>query len=350
MNSDSKPIAIDLFAGCGGLTCGLKKAGFQVVGALEINSLAVQTYRLNHPEVSVSANDIREINPEEWMKELALEVGELDLLAGCPPCQGFSTLRTNNGAKSNRDGRNSLVREMISLIETFLPKTVLMENVPGLKSKTVFKQFVRELKRLKYIPEEEIHDVVKYGVPQKRKRLVLAAGYKFNVPFAREVKGLKTVRSVLEDLPKAGESGDYWHDYPESRTELMMERIRATPQDGGSRSSWPDHLWLDCHRKTDGFKDVYGRMKWDAAAPTITGGCFNPSRGRFLHPVEDRGITLREAALIQSFPKRYKFPKSATKQEVALMIGNAIPPEFVKLQGNAIRRAIKSAESEGLLS
>jgi DNA (cytosine-5)-methyltransferase 1 len=339
----SKPKAIDLFAGCGGLTCGLKKAKFRVVGAVEVASLPAATYRDNHPEVFLKELDIRSLDPDEWMKELGLSAGELDLLAGCPPCQGFSTLRTNNGARSNRDRRNNLVREIIRLVEVFQPKAILMENVPGLRSKAVFKEFVTELVDLGYIPKEDVHDVVKYGVPQRRKRLVLAAGRGFIVPFAHEVEGMKTVRDAISMLPPAGSGSEHWHDRPEHRTPLMMRRIKATPKDGGSRTSWPKELWLECHKNTDGFKDVYGRMKWDAPAPTITGGCFNPSRGRFLHPDENRNITLREAALLQTFPPNYRFPFHASKQEVALMIGNAIPPDFVKLQGEQVIRAIKAA-------
>lgn len=348
--SKPKPTAIDLFAGCGGLTCGLKQAGFRVIGAVEVNELAAKSYKENHRRVNLFKNDIRELDPEKWMKEMGLEAGELDLLAGCPPCQGFSTLRTRNGARSNRDRRNGLVRQIVRLVEVFRPKAILMENVPGLRSKEVFREFVRELKGLGYLPKEDVHDVSRFNVPQRRRRLVLSAGRGFEIPFAREVTGFTTVRNAIESLPKAGESGDRWHDYPEQRTPLMLERIRATPKNGGSRSAWPDHLWLKCHRETDGFKDVYGRMKWDAVAPTITGGCFNPSRGRFLHPEEDRGITLREAALLQTFPGNYKFAVKATKQEVALMIGNAIPPEFVKRQGHAIKSAIKRATLEGRLA
>ncbi|MEQ1839262.1 MAG: DNA cytosine methyltransferase [Verrucomicrobiales bacterium] len=348
--SKPKPTAIDLFSGCGGLTCGLKQAGFRVIGAVEINELAAKTFKKNHRNVDVFKDDIRELVPEDWMAKLGLKAGELDLLAGCPPCQGFSTLRTKNGAKRNRDRRNGLVRQIVRLVEVFRPKAILMENVPGLRSKEVFREFIRELKALEYLPQEDVHDVSNFNVPQRRKRLVLAAGRGFEIPFAREAVGLSTVRTAIESLPKAGESGDRWHDYPEQRTPLMLERIRATPKNGGSRSSWPDHLWLKCHRETDGFKDVYGRMKWDSVAPTITGGCFNPSRGRFLHPEEDRGITLREAALLQSFPEDYKFAETATKQEVALMIGNAIPPEFVRRQGLEIRKAIKRARGEGLLA
>jgi len=341
----SKLTAIDLFAGCGGLTCGLKLAGFKVVGAVEIAGLPAATFQLNHPTVHLKQEDIRKIEPKEWMKQLGIQRGELDLLAGCPPCQGFSTLRTNNGARSNRDRRNNLIREMLRLVEAFQPKALLMENVPGLKSKAVFTEFVRELESLGYTTQEEIHDVVHYGVPQRRKRLVLAAGRGFKVPFARQVEGMKTVRETIAALAPAGQSGDHMHDRSERRTDLMKKRIAATPTDGGSRTSWPKRLWLECHKNTDGFKDVYGRMKWDAPAPTITGGCFNPSRGRYLHPEEDRCVTLREAALLQTFPPQYKFPEDASKQNVALMIGNAIPPEFVRLQGNAVRAAIPTGLS-----
>lgn len=341
--SKPKPTAIDLFAGCGGLTCGLKQAGFRVIGAVEINEPAAKTYKKNHCGVKLFKDDIRNLDPEDWMETLKLKAGELDLLAGCPPCQGFSTLRTKNGAKGNRDKRNNLVREMVRLVEVFRPKAILMENVPGLRSKTVFQGFVRALRKLGYtVPQPEIHDVVNYGVPQRRKRLVLAAGLGFEIPFARTAEKLKTVRETIKGLPKAGKSGDYWHDLPERRSDLMRRRIAATPKDGGSRSAWPKELWWDCHTRTDGFKDICGRMKWDDAAPTITSGCCNPSKGRFVHPEENRSITIREAALLQTFPKDYKFSEEAGKQEVALMIGNAIPPEFVKQQGKAILKAIRS--------
>jgi DNA (cytosine-5)-methyltransferase 1 len=338
-----EPLAIDLFAGCGGLTCGLKKAGFAVIGAVECARLPAVAYRENHPEVALQEVDIRSLDAASWMQELGIARGELDLLAGCPPCQGFSTLRTNNGAHANRDQRNNLVREIVRLVEVFRPKAILMENVPGLRSKAVFKEFMKQLANLGYLPQDEVHDVVRFGVPQRRKRLVLTAGRGFMVPFAKEEKEIKTVAEAIRGLPAAGKSADHWHDRPEKRTPLMMRRIRATPKNGGSRTAWEKDLWLECHKNTTGFKDVYGRMKWNAPAPTITGGCFNPSRGRFLHPEEDRNITLREAALLQSFPADYKFPLHASKQEVALMIGNAIPPDFVALQAREIINAIHTA-------
>lgn len=337
-----KPTAVDLFAGCGGLTCGLKLAGFKVLSAIEFVETAAEAYRNNHSKVKLLQEDIRSVDPIKWMQELGLQKGSLDLLAGCPPCQGFSTLRTNNGAHRNRDGRNNLINEMLRIIDAFHPKALLMENVPGLEDKIVFSEFRRSLKKMGYLVEFEVHDVVKYGVPQRRRRLVMVAGRGFVVPFAKEAATVKTVYDAISSLPSAGVSGDYWHDMPEKRTPLMIERMLATPKNGGSRSSWPRKLWLKCHHNTDGFKDVYGRMKWEAPAPTITGGCFNPSRGRFLHPVENRCITLREAALLQSFPKRYQFPQAASKQQIALMIGNAIPPEFVRRQGIAIRIALKT--------
>lgn len=339
----SKLLAIDLFAGCGGLTCGLKQAGFRVVGAVEIDPLAAKCYRANHRKVSLMEVDIRTVNPVKWMREIGLKRGDLDLLAGCPPCQGFSSLRTKNGGRSNRDKRNHLVKEMVRFVEVFHPKAILMENVPGLQSKGIFTEFVRALTELSYQSNDEVHNVERYGVPQRRKRLVLAAGRGFKIPFAKKAEELCTVRQTIAQLPKAGASGDYWHDLGERRSPLLQQRIAATPKDGGSRKAWPDHLWLACHRESDGFKDVYGRMKWDDVSPTITGGCYNPSKGRFLHPVEDRCITIREAALLQTFPASYRFPEEAGKEAVALMIGNAIPPEFVRRQGIALSDAIADA-------
>lgn len=338
--------AIDLFAGCGGLTCGLRRAKFNVIGALELNATAAKAYRMNHKDTRLKEADIRNVDAAEWMTELGLRPGQLDLLAGCPPCQGFSRLRTKNGARSNRDSRNRLLLEMVRLVEAFRPKTVMMENVPGLERRTIFKEFLRELRRHGYSPQWEIHDVRKYGVPQRRRRLVLVAGRGFEVPFGAESKTERTVRMAIGDLKPAGRSGDRLHDMPERRTTDMKRRIALIPKDGGSRTDLPVEFHLECHRYSDGFGDVYGRMAWDDVAPTITGGCFNPSKGRFLHPEENRNITMREAALLQTFPKSFRLPPRTTKTDAAQMIGNALPPEFVKCQAKAIRKAIKKQEKE----
>lgn len=339
---DALPTAIDLFAGCGGLTYGLKAAKFNVVGALELDSIAAAAYRLNHKNTPLKEADIRNIDGKEWMYELNLRPGQLDLLAGCPPCQGFSRLRTKNGARSNRDGRNRLLLEMARLVKDFEPKTIIMENVPGLERRTIFKDFLRHLRKNGYMPRWEIHDVRKYGVPQRRRRLVLVAGHGFEVPFAAIAKTERTVRMAISGLKPAGQSGDRLHDMPERRTENMKRRISLTPKNGGSRIDLPVEFHLECHRHSDGFSDVYGRMAWDDVAPTITGGCFNPSKGRFLHPEENRNITMREAALLQTFPKSFRLPPDTGKSDAAQMIGNALPPEFVRRQARAIREAIKT--------
>lgn len=335
-----KPIAIDLFAGCGGVTTGLRKAGFRVIAAVEIEPLAAQSYKLNHPKVHLATSDIRDIKGAQWMKDLGIKKGQLDLLVGCPPCQGFSTLRTRNGASWNRDPRNNLVEEMLRLVRELQPKAVMMENVPRLREKRVFQDFAGTLKQMGYAVNWEVVNVQHFAVPQRRRRLVLIAGKHLEIPFPKKAKARRSVRDAIGNLGPAGKSGDALHDMPESRSAQVLEKIRAVPKDGGSRTDLPKSMQLGCHKRCNGFKDVYGRMAWDDVAPTITGGCFNPSKGRFLHPTKNRNITMREAALLQTFPARYKFDLSAGKQGVALMIGNALPPELVKRQANVIRRTL----------
>jgi DNA (cytosine-5)-methyltransferase 1 len=150
-----------------------------------------------------------------------------------------------------------------------------------------------------------------------------------DIPFAKKNCRQKTVKKTIGSLPRAGKSGDPVHDMPENRTPRIKKIIRLIPKDGGSRGDLPEEFHLECHKRCNGFKDVYGRMAWNDVAPTITSGCFNPSKGRFLHPVENRAITLREAALLQGFPCRYKFPITNSKSAVALMIGNALPPPLI---------------------
>ncbi|MCW5680017.1 MAG: DNA cytosine methyltransferase [Xanthobacteraceae bacterium] len=335
-----KHTAIDLFSGCGGLTLGLKLAGFKVLAAIEKDELAVKTYRANHQRVRVCHNDIRNVRAKTLRDILKLERGELDLLAGCPPCQGFSTLKTRNGSVQKRDHRNSLIHEMMRFTRAFLPKTIMMENVPGLAQHWSFHKLCRDLRRLGYWVKWDVKDARHYGVPQRRKRLILVAGRGFKVPLAKESKALKTVRKAFENLRRPGKSRDELQNLREYRSAKIMKLIREIPKDGGSRTDLPASRQLDCHKRTNGFKDIYGRMAWDEPSPTITGGCFNPSKGRFLHPSEHRAITLREAAILQSFPRRYRFPVDASKESVALMIGNALPPTFICRHANQIIKAL----------
>jgi len=248
-------------------------------------------------------------------------------------------MRTLNGALEIDDARNELLLDFQRFVETLQPRAVMLENVPGLADDRRFKKFLRELGRLGYIGEHRILNAADYGVPQRRRRLIYLAGFGFKIPFATPVRRKKTVRDAIDGLPKAGTSGDPIHDMPEHRTIKVMGIIRRILKDGGSRTDLPRNKQLGCHKRCDGFKDVYGRMAWDDVAPTITSGCFNPSKGRFLHPEEDRAITMREAALLQGFPRRYRFATS-NKIAVASMIGNALPPPFIAAHGKQVLRAL----------
>lgn len=321
--------AIDLFSGCGGLTSGLRQAQFDVLAAVEIDSKAQETYRLNHPKVHLLSSDIRDVDPQALMASLGLNPGDLNLLAGCPPCQGFSRLRTKNRSNSIDDPRNDLVFEFLRFSETLRPKNILLENVPALKNDRRFDQFISGLESIGYNCVVSVLDAADYGVPQRRKRLIMLASIgrtpNLPVPSAKRV----TVRKALKGLVSPSLSRDPLHAFPERRSDAVQRLIRMIPKNGGSRKDLPPEYVLACHKRVSGFSDVYGRMAWDKVSPTITSGCHNPSKGRFLHPEEDRTITLREAALLQGFPKNYKFLIGHGKEAVALMIGNALPPPLI---------------------
>jgi len=328
-----KPTAIDLFSGCGGMTLGLTQAGFNVVGSVEIDLLAVETYKANHKSVNVSHTDIRKVVPRQLKRKLKLRGGELDLLVACPPCQGFSEIRTLKGKRKVDDPNNDLLFAILPFVKEFKPKSIMIENVPALARDARAKRFLHILQVLGYDVNEEcmrVVDAAAYGVPQRRKRMILLAGRLGKINFATPTTERCTVRKAIEDLPPAGTSGDPLHDLITEHSPEVMERIRKIPKNGGSRSALGKENQLKCHQKCNGFKDIYGRIAWDDVAPTITSGCTNPSKGRFLHPSDDRAITLREAASLQSFPKDYFFSLKRGKNAAALMIGNALPPEFIR--------------------
>lgn len=343
--SKGKLSALDLFCGCGGLTIGLKRAGFIVIGAVDIDQKCVQTYKANHKEVKTWTKDVRQLSVAAVKRRLKLKRGDLDLLAGCPPCQGFTPLRTLNGAKEINDPRNDLIFEFLRFIEGLRPKAVMMENVPELSRNWRFRQFQDSLTLMGYNGRFDILDAADFGVPQRRERLIYMAGYRFEIQFPKKTYKKLTVRTAISKLATAGCSGDFIHDLGEKRTVNIIEKIRLIPKDGGSRAALPDGYQLECHRRCNGFKDVYGRMKWDEPAPTITSGCFNPSKGRFLHPEEDRAITMREAALLQSLPRRYQFRGTKNKSTIASMIGNALPPPFIRRHAFQINKVLKEARN-----
>ena len=337
-----KPSAVDLFCGAGGLSEGLRQAGYRVVGAIDVDAAACSAYRLNHKRVVLWEMDIRRLSGACMMRTLNIRPGELSLLAACPPCQGFSTMRTKNGGRRNRDWRNNLIFEVLRLARSMKPISVMIENVPGLTSNERFPRFRKVLKSLGYRVKWGVLNTVDFNVPQRRRRLVLLASRLGEPKFAPVAKGSPTVRRAIGSLTPPNRSRDPLHNYPTQRSERVQDLIRRIPRNGGSRSALGDPGQLPCHRRSDGFKDVYGRMAWDEPAPTITGGCINPSKGRFLHPQANRAITLREAALLQTFPKTYRFPLHDGRYSVAELIGNALPPEFIRRHAMALREMLSA--------
>jgi DNA (cytosine-5)-methyltransferase 1 len=336
-----KPTALELFCGVGGMTVGLKAAGFDVVGAIDNDPLAVAGYQANHPAVAVWCEDITRLDPVAVAAELSLRPGELDLLAGCPPCQGFSSVRTRRSGTSVPDARNRLVAHFGTWAKALRPRALMMENVPGLAGDIRLRRLVGMLERLGYGVTYGVRDAAEHNVPQRRARLVLLALLEGQVEFASPRRSRRTVRQAISHLAAPGISGDPLHDHGESRSAVVRERIAAIPPQGSLRLMG-DELQLDCHRRTRGFYDVYGRMAWDQPSPTITSGCINPSRGRFLHPDQDRAITLREAALLQSFPPKYVIPLDQGKYRAAQLIGNALPPRFVKTHARQLASAFSA--------
>jgi DNA (cytosine-5)-methyltransferase 1 len=236
-----------------------------------------------------------------------------------------------------------------------------MENVPGLAKglgKAMFEEIVEKLHKLGYETVCEVVDTADYGVPQRRKRLVLIGtnNHKVKLTFPKRTNhnpetsddqsaSWNTVRNTIEDLPelKAGEISkeDPMHK-ASNLAEINLQRMSLTPHDGGGRLSWPEELVLECHKKVSGYKDIYGRMKWDAPSPTITGGCVMISKGRFGHPEQDRAISLREAARLQTFPDDYQF--AGNTGEIARQLGNAVPPLLAKRIADALLSFIQESK------
>jgi DNA (cytosine-5)-methyltransferase 1 len=324
-------LAVDLFAGAGGVTLGLRQAGFHVAAAIDIDSLAAETYRMNHPTTQLLEQDLREVDLEAFSRIALGRRHSLDLLAACPPCQGFSSMRTLRSRVAVKDDRNRLIKQVIRFVEALDPRVVLFENVPAVAKDWRFSDLCSGLRRRGYSVEYSVRDAADYGVPQRRRRLLMVAARGTEMPLLSDPRRHRaTVRQAISAMPRVGESGDPLHDYFEQRSPKVARFIASVPKDGGSRKDLPPQRQLNCHLRLDGFYDVYGRMKWDAVAPTITGSCINPSKGRFLHPEEDRAVTLREAALLQSFPKYYWFSLKRGRYAAAQMIGNAFPPLVVE--------------------
>jgi DNA (cytosine-5)-methyltransferase 1 len=335
-------ISLDLFSGVGGLTHGMVKAGFNVIAAIEIDNNAVIAYKMNHPDILVFDKDIKKVKISEIKK--LLNGKQLDLLAGCPPCQGFSSVRRKNKKKNIKDPRNSLIDEYLRFVKGLKPKTILLENVPGLINYYRFREFVDQLIKLGYTDAANysIVNMKDYEIPQRRRRLTLVASRIGKINVASGSMKKITVRDLLGNLSLPEKSKDELHKIFPKHSEKIMKRIQLTPKNGGSRKDLPKKFTLECHKKENvGFNDIYGRLRWDDYSTTITGGCLSPSKGRFLHPEQDRCISAREAALLQSFPRNYKFPTDISHASLALMIGNSLPPHFSYIQTLNIKKHLE---------
>ena len=337
MSDRREKYAIDLFSGFGGLSQGLKDAGFKILACCEIRPEAREAYRLNHGNVE-AIEDIRESNPIELMEKLSLQRGDLDLLAGCPPCQGFSSIRTHNHAAAD-DERNELIFQVVRFVEAFYPKFILIENVPRLLQDVRLVRFKEMLSPLGYKFADGVLDAQNFGVPQRRKRMILV-GSRFGDPaLPRILDGeRKTVRVAIKGLkPPKGKDGVTARRLVRFRQHFSPEVLRRIKSVKSSRTDLPDDLVLDCHKKYPrGFRDVYGRMDWDDVAPTITRSSHNPSKGRFIHPSLNRGLNMFEALVLQGFPPTYKIQPGIGLGKVASMIGEAFPPPMAKAQASCI--------------
>lgn len=339
MNKKHTLNVLDLFSGCGGLSEGLRQAGFKVIAGVEINKNAAKAYRMNHTDTVLFENDIRKFNTAKILK--LLEGEPLHLLAGCPPCQGFSSIRKLNRKAAVQDERNSLIDEYYRFIEELNPLTIMLENVPGIVGYTLFKDIVEKLEKLGYWIDYKVVNVADYSVPQRRKRLVMVGSKLCEIHIAERQNTVVTVREALKKTNNIDQNDELQKNYPK-HTERIQRMISLIPKNGGSRKDLSEEYQLECHKKKDvGFNDVYGRLRWDAVSSTITGGCLNPSKGRFLHPEKNRCISAREAALLQTFPIDYKFPNDIPKVQLALLIGNALPPEFSRIQAKNIFQHIE---------
>lgn len=332
--------AIDLFSGIGGLTTGLIEAGIKVPYAVEFNKKIAKNYVLNHPNTKMMNDDIVSIDDEQF---IALR-NKVNLVAGCPPCQGFTKLNQSNKRNGYSDDRNELILQYLRVIELIKPEFIMMENVPQIINYDKFQYVVKKLKSNGYNLDYKIINVKNFGVPQSRKRLVMMGSLHHSINFPNKTDlPLRTVRDAIFDLTPPNKTKDKVQCIFPKHTEKIQNIISMIPIDGGSRKDLPEEYWLACHKKKNvGFNDVYGRMSWDKPSPTITGGCLSPSKGRFLHPTQNRNISLREASLLQTFPKNYKFDLTDSHSLLAQMIGNAIPPQFSKLQGEYLNIIAKN--------
>ncbi|WP_419642890.1 DNA cytosine methyltransferase [Thiolapillus sp.] len=342
---------VDLFCGAGGLTHGFILEGLPVNAGIDLDPACRYPYEKNNGAVFIE-RDIARMESDE-VAEL-FTPGTTRVLAGCAPCQPFSTYSQRYDTRS--DGKWGLLYEFGRLARDIRPDIVTMENVPTVERHGVFKDFASELEGLGYQVWSDVVQCAQYGVPQRRRRMVLLASLHGPIRMIEPTHSKpRTVEQAIRRLPPvaAGERTprDRLH-VASSLTDKNLERIRAS-RPGGTWRDWPRHLVADCHKEDTGrtYPSVYGRMKWEEPAPTMTTQCYGYGNGRFGHPEQDRAITLREAAILQSFPRSYAFVeprRSVQFSPIGRMIGNAVPVRLGRAIGRSILRHLSEVDSRSM--
>lgn len=346
LNNDLNVEVIDLFCGIGGLSYGMKSKGFKILAGFDLDYTCQYAYEINN-EAKFVYKDIKEVTKDDILPLYSKDV--IKVLAGCAPCQPFSSYAFKN--KTKDPNKYDLLYEFGRLVKEVKPDIVTMENVPAIqkfKLKNVLQDFIEVLKKEGYIVSEKVVYCPDYGIPQTRKRFVLLASKLGEIKLISPThlkENYVTVRDTIGNLPPIN-AGEACLTDPLHRSRVLsslnMKRMLATPYGGGWKN-WPEELLLECHRKEGGksFGSVYGRMVWDKPAPTMTTLCTGIGNGRFGHPIQNRAISVREAALFQTFPLEYKFfpdEKSVSITKASRYIGNAVPPQLGAVIADSIKK------------
>lgn len=340
--------AVDFFCGAGGVTCGFQQVGIKVLGGIDVDPKFKKTYEKNNRAKFIN-EDVSDLKPESLQQLVPIEKEDDNLIfVGCSPCQYYSNIKSN---KTKSESGRLLLDDFKDFVVFYKPGFVFIENVPGLESKegSPLDKFKKTLRKLGYSFDFNVLNAKYFGVPQNRKRFVLVATRllpTIQLPEEKkEKKYLKTVRQAIGDYSIFPEVRDGHKDKSKHQhsvaqlSDLNLQRIKKTPRDGGTRRSWENdpNLQLECYKNHTGHYDVYGRLFWDKPSSAITTRFIYTSTGRYSHPEQDRGLSLREGATLQSFPLNYVF-HSTNQGTIATMIGNAVPPKLAKVIGESIKQ------------
>jgi DNA (cytosine-5)-methyltransferase 1 len=338
--------AIDLFCGIGGLTYGLNRAGVNVLAGLDNDPSCAFSYEKNNGSKYILA-DISDYNFKEIEK--FYNKGSFRVLVGCAPCQPFSS-HTYKARNKQSDSRWNLINYFLEAIKILKPDVISMENVRGLTKTDVFHNFVGQIRKMNYIVDYKVIRCQDYGIPQNRCRLVLLASRfgDIRIPEKTNKSGdYVTVGQTIKGLPriKAGEKSleDEVHR-AKNLSPLNLKRIRHS-KPKGTWKDWDESLLPKCYKRKSGqtYTSVYGRMSWDNISPTITTQFFSYGTGRFGHPEQDRALSVREGAMLQTFPVSYEFRNDISMTSIGRQIGNAVPPRLGYIIGKTIKEHVEKA-------